>query len=123
HERAAGAIDSSVRTALRLLELDPIQEPVPRALMELYVETGRRGSALRQYQLCVATLQRELRTEPEAETKALYHEILRHRDPGGAEGRSQPFRAVTAQPTSPPTEPTEPPAAWEPALVGRQRDL
>jgi DNA-binding SARP family transcriptional activator/tetratricopeptide (TPR) repeat protein len=123
HERATGVIDSAVRTALRLLELDPLQESVHRALMELYVETARRGSALRQYQLCVATLQRELRTEPEAETKALYQEILRHRGHVGVEQRSQPIRAVRAPPTSPPTEPTEPAAAWDPPLVGRQRDL
>jgi DNA-binding SARP family transcriptional activator len=90
-EQAAGATDSAVRTALRLLELDPLQESVHRALMELYVETGRRGSALRQYQLCVATLQRELRAEPEAETKALYHEILRQRGRAGSAQRSQPI--------------------------------
>jgi DNA-binding SARP family transcriptional activator/tetratricopeptide (TPR) repeat protein len=122
-ERAAGTTDSAVQTALRLLELDALQEPAHRALMELYVESGRRGSALRQYQLCVATLQRELRTEPEAETKALYHEILRHRGHVSLEPRSQPIRAIPAPPTSPPSELTEPPAAWEPPLVGRQRDL
>src|SRR4029450_11552602 len=123
HERAAGAIDSSVRTALRLLELDPIQEPVHRALMQLYVETGRRGSSLRQYQFGVATLQRELRTEPEAETKALYHEILRHRGHVTPDQQSQPIRVVAAQPVAYQTEFTEPPPAWEPLLVGRQREL
>ena len=122
-ERAAGATDSAVLVALRLLEIDPLQEPVHRALMELYVETGRRGSALRQYQICVATLQREVRTEPEAETKALYHEILRQRGQVGPEARSQPIPAAAARPTSPPAELAEPPAAWEPPLVGRHRDL
>jgi class 3 adenylate cyclase/tetratricopeptide (TPR) repeat protein len=47
--------------------------------MQLYVETGRRSAALRQYQLCLTTLQRELNTEPEKETTALYEEILRRR--------------------------------------------
>src|SRR5262249_26164685 len=37
------------------------------------------GAALRQYQQCVTALQRELGAEPEAETKALYAEILRAR--------------------------------------------
>jgi tetratricopeptide (TPR) repeat protein len=35
------------------------------------------GAALRQYQVCVAALERELHAEPESETKALYQEILR----------------------------------------------
>ncbi|HEY3097966.1 MAG TPA: AAA family ATPase [Methylomirabilota bacterium] len=119
HHRATGSTDAAVQTALRLLELDALQEPVHRALMQLYVETGRRGSALRQYQLCVATLQRELRTEPEAETKALYHEILRGR-------HVMPERPTRAEPPAtakPLVALTEPPAAWEPPLVGRHRDL
>ena len=120
HQRAAGSHDSAVRTALRLLRLDPIQEPVHRALMQLYVETGRRGSALRQYQVCVATLQRELRAEPEAETKALYQEILRRRVHVMPEPPSEPVLPVTARPRP---EVTEPPPAWEPPLVGRRRDL
>src|SRR5215470_11534607 len=45
--------------------------------MRLFVRSGRRGAALRQYQQYVSTLQRELGAEPEAETKALYGEILR----------------------------------------------
>jgi class 3 adenylate cyclase len=47
--------------------------------MQLYVETGRRGAALRQYQFCVAALRQELQAKPETETTALYEEILRHR--------------------------------------------
>src|SRR5262245_42195471 len=121
HQRAAGSIDSAVQTALRLLELDPLQEPIHRALMGLYVETGRRGSALRQYQSCVAALQRELRTEPEADTKALYQEILR-RNTRTTDRPSAPIRAETARPL-PPEIQFEPPSAWEPPLVGRQRDL
>ena len=81
HQRVAGSAEAAIQTALRLLTLDALQEPAHRALMQLYVETGRRGAALRQYQTCLASLQRELRTEPEAETKALYEEILRGRAP------------------------------------------
>jgi DNA-binding SARP family transcriptional activator/tetratricopeptide (TPR) repeat protein len=120
HQRAASSHDSAVQTALRLLRLDPLQEPVHRALMQLYAETGRRGSALRQYQFCVATLQRELRTEPEAETKALYQEILRRRAQVMVEQPSEPARPTTARPGP---EIAEPPPAWEPPLVGRERDL
>jgi class 3 adenylate cyclase len=79
HQRTAGSTDPAVQTALRLLALDPLQEPVHRALMQLYVETGRRGAALRQYQICVDSLQQELKAKPEKETAALYEDILRHR--------------------------------------------
>src|SRR5262245_28053042 len=75
-----GRAEEAVRTALQLLGLDPLQEPVHRALMRLYADGGRRGAALRQYQQCVAVLQRDLGVEPEAETKLLYREILRRRD-------------------------------------------
>ena len=78
-QRSAGPADAAVQTALRILNLDPLQESVHRALMHLYVETGRRGAALRQYQLCVQSLQQELGAKPEKETIALYEDILGQR--------------------------------------------
>src|SRR5262245_44258068 len=74
--KAAGA-ERAIQTAVRLLGLDPLQETVHRTLMQLYARQGRRGAALKQYQVCVGVLQRELGTEPEAETKQLYQELLR----------------------------------------------
>jgi DNA-binding SARP family transcriptional activator/predicted ATPase len=79
HQRAMGATEAGLQTALRLLALDPLQEPVHRAVMRLYVQLGRRASALRQYQTCIGALQRELGVEPETTTKQLYQEILRQR--------------------------------------------
>jgi DNA-binding SARP family transcriptional activator len=73
-----GATERAIQTAVRLLALDPLQEAVHRALMRLYLRQHRRGAALRQYQLCVDVLQRELGSEPEPETKQLYLELLRH---------------------------------------------
>ena len=122
HQRTIGSTDVAVQTALRLLEIDPLQEPAHRALMQLYADTGRRGSALRQYQLCVATLQRELRTEPEAETKALYQEILRGRS-HVTDRRTEPIATLPARPIANRAPLTEPPPAWEPPLAGRQRDV
>ena len=84
HQRTAGALDAAVDTALRLLALDPLQEPVHRTLMRLYADLGRRGAALRQYQVCVAALQRELGVEPDVETKLLYQDIFRRVRPGAA---------------------------------------
>jgi DNA-binding SARP family transcriptional activator len=96
-QRHAGAREAGVQTALRLLALDPLQEPVHRALIALYVDLGRRAAALRQYQVCVGLLRRELGVEPEPETRALYREILPRtravaahvaRDPDGPERRT-----------------------------------
>jgi tetratricopeptide (TPR) repeat protein len=76
HQRATGAPEAAVQTALRLLALDPLQEPVHRTLMRLYARLGRRGAALRQYQICVGVLDRELGTVPETETRELYQQLL-----------------------------------------------
>jgi hypothetical protein len=73
HTRAPGGIAAD----MRLLGLDPLQEAVHRTLMRLYARQGRRGAALKQYQVCVGVLQRELGTTPEAETRKLYQELLR----------------------------------------------
>jgi len=91
HQQRAGADEPAVQTSLRLLALDPLQEPVHRTLMRLYARLGRREAALRQYQLCVDALKRELRTSPEAETNQLHQEILRSRS-------SRPDRAPVAGP-------------------------
>jgi DNA-binding SARP family transcriptional activator len=74
--KAAGT-ERAIQTAVRLLGLDPLQEGVHRTLMRLYLRQGRRGAALKQYQVCVGMLQRELGTEPEVETRQLYQELLR----------------------------------------------
>jgi DNA-binding SARP family transcriptional activator/GTPase SAR1 family protein len=76
HQRSAGSLEGAIRTALRIAALDPLQESVHRTLMRLYVRSGRRGAALRQYQVCVGVLLRELGIEPESETRQLYRDIL-----------------------------------------------
>ena len=110
YQRSAGLAEPALQTALRLIALDPLQEAVHRTLMRLYAQLGRRGGALRQYQLCVGVLRRELGVEPEADTRTVYQEILRHRAgtgmPGGRrspEGRSPPG-TLAAQPLTVPTD-------------------
>jgi DNA-binding SARP family transcriptional activator len=73
----ADRVESAIQTALRILAMDALQESVHRTLIRLLVRQGRRAAALQQYQSCVASLQRELGTEPEEETRQLYREILR----------------------------------------------
>jgi len=69
HQTKAGQSETAIQTAVRLLALDPFQEVVHRALMCLYAQEGRRGMALKQYQLCVGALQRDLGTELEPERR------------------------------------------------------
>ncbi len=108
HQRRVGALEAAVQTGLRLVALEPLQEAVHRTLMRLYAELGRRGAALRQYQACVAALQRELRVEPEAETEALHREILHRRPGAAADVATDPAPAPVSLPTG------------DTPLVGRQ---
>src|SRR5262245_44113203 len=110
-QRTAGDHEAAVGTALRLLALDPVQEPVHRVLMQLYVSLGRHGAALRQYQSCVTVLERDLGIEPEPETRALYQDILRRRSAGG-------MPIVRSEPRPRPA--AEMPAAANSVFVGRQ---
>jgi DNA-binding SARP family transcriptional activator len=82
HQMREPATERAIQTAMRLLALEPLQDAVHRTLMRLYDRQGRRAAALKQYQICVSVLQRELGAEPEAQTKQLYQEILQHRSAG-----------------------------------------
>jgi DNA-binding SARP family transcriptional activator/TolB-like protein len=67
--------EAAIRTAQRLLHLDPLRESTHRALMQLYAASGQRSQALRQFQLCRDSLQQELGVKPEPETDRLCKEI------------------------------------------------
>jgi DNA-binding SARP family transcriptional activator len=123
------ASEPAIRSALRLLALDATQEVAHRALMRLYVQQGRRAAALRQYQTCVAVLQRELGAEPEVETRQLYQEIVRRREqvqerkqPPGARINSMPSPAAPASPGQALAGRSEPGTADTP-LIGRDTEL
>jgi DNA-binding SARP family transcriptional activator len=127
HQTRAAATERAIQTAVRLLALDPLQEAVHRTLMQLYVRQGRRGAALKQYQVCVAALQRELGTAPETETRRLYEDLLR-RPPEAAKSpdaprkaRARSVRAVA--PVSPDLPAPETPLFGRQAELGRLRQL
>ena len=82
HQSWTGAVDRGIQTAGRLLAINPLEEGPHRALMGLYLRQGRRAAALRQYQICVATLKRDLGAQPEPETLQLYQSIVGFRMPG-----------------------------------------
>jgi DNA-binding SARP family transcriptional activator/tetratricopeptide (TPR) repeat protein len=121
HQSKAAGTERAIQTAVRLLGLDSLQEAVHRTLMRLYARQGRRGAALKQYQACVAVLRRELGTEPEAETRQLYQDLLRR--PDGVVPASE-ARGGQHSPPPPKRSPAPPdlPAAETP-LFGRQAEL
>jgi DNA-binding SARP family transcriptional activator len=90
HETEAGRTADAIRTATRLLALDPLQEVAHRLLMRLYAADGRRAQALRQYHACARTLQRELGVRPEPQTEEIYQDLfVRQIRPLGARSRSE----------------------------------
>ena len=101
---AADRREAAIRTAQRMLALDPSQEPVHRTLIRLYLAGGRRAAALRQYQACADWLRGELETEPESETQALYRDIVR-------------------SPESAQAVPARKPVGNQPPLIGRAPEL
>ena len=70
------SIDEAIAVAQRSLRIDPLQEPMHRMLMRLYVKSGDLANALQEYDALSKILRRELNVEPDAETKALHQEIL-----------------------------------------------
>ena len=71
-----GDFPGAIRTAQRLLREDPLQEASYRHLMRLYAANGNRAAAVRVYQNCVATLERELAVEPGPLTRQVYEQLM-----------------------------------------------
>ena len=91
----AGAV--AIRTCQRVLQIDLTREDAHRLLMKLYAGQNQRALALRQYQICRDTLQREIGTRPDRETEALFQQ-LQH---GGIQS---PELAVIQPPALSPSE-------------------
>lgn len=85
-----GAIDEAIGIAQTSLRIDPLQEPMHRSLMRLYMQSGDLGNALQQYDACARVLKRELRVEPEAETKQLYQQIVQLRSKRTESAEAEP---------------------------------
>lgn len=64
-----------IRYAQTILDRDALREDVHRDLMHMYVQSGQRAMALRQFEICRTALKRELAIQPMGETMALYHAI------------------------------------------------
>ncbi|KQY89779.1 BTAD domain-containing putative transcriptional regulator [Brevundimonas sp. Root1423] len=103
----AGA-ESAVRTALRILQIDPLQEGARRVLMTLHARQGRSAAAMEQYRELADLLHRELGAQPEEETRTLYQDITRQRRTRPAPSQTRPPRALRETPAT--TTPGKPPA-------------
>jgi DNA-binding SARP family transcriptional activator len=64
-----------IRICQKLLMKDNWREDCHRRLMRCYYRLGQRNLALRQYDLCVQALERELEVRPSHETLTLYQKI------------------------------------------------
>jgi DNA-binding SARP family transcriptional activator len=80
----------------RLLDADPLNEPVHAALMRCHFGSGNRAAALRQYATCLRLLREELDVEPLPETVAVYECIRAGTPPAAA---PSPPPAADAQAT------------------------
>jgi DNA-binding SARP family transcriptional activator/class 3 adenylate cyclase/predicted ATPase len=113
HYTAAERPDRGIAVATAMLALDPSLEWAHRALMRLYLRTGRREAAFRQYQECTRLLSEELGVAPAEETRRLAAEIGRDtsaREPVIA--RPSPDRPAPLPPyADPATEPAPLPPA------------
>jgi DNA-binding SARP family transcriptional activator len=67
--------DDGIRYAQAILDRDALREDVHRDLMRLYLASGQRAQALRQFEHCRELLRRELAIQPMRETMALYQAI------------------------------------------------
>jgi adenylate cyclase len=89
-------LDEAMDLVRRRLAFDPACEEAHRYLMQFLNQSGRRSEALRQYELCVLALQRELGAQPASETTAVYESI---RD-GGSTSRPAPFTTTGVSETA-----------------------
>ena len=65
----------AIRYAQSILDCDALREDVHRELMQLFVLSGQRAQALRQFETCREMLRRELAIQPMRETLSLYRQI------------------------------------------------
>lgn len=77
-----------IRHAQSILDCDTLREDVHRELMQLFVLSGQRAQALRQFETCRDMLRRELAIQPMRETLALYRQIADSAIGSGGGGES-----------------------------------
>src|SRR5436190_2569603 len=110
---ADGDTAGAIEAARRRVELDPLDEPGQRRLIELLAGTDDRAGAIRQYRSLVALFDRELGVAPLRETTDLYESIR---------GEAPPALAPVITP-APITPGGARPTVQQLPFVGRDLDL
>ncbi len=67
----------AVQYAAEIIEVEPFRETGYRQLMQLHVDMGNRGEALRVFGKCREFLREELGADPSQETERMFMDILR----------------------------------------------
>ncbi|MBD2465841.1 NACHT domain-containing protein [Oscillatoria sp. FACHB-1407] len=116
-----------IRTAQRLLNIEPSHETSYAALMRSYRLVGDRAAALRIYHQCMTVLREELGIDPSPMTRHLYEQLLREEE-GGAGEQGSGVDETVAPPTLTPPAPTLPNCDWGEAIdvstfYGREAEL
>lgn len=91
-----GNFAQSIAYGQEILRRDPLREEIHRGLMCIYLESGQRALAIRQYTQCCELLEQELGVPPLEETQALYQQIVASSRPG-AQVSGQPPTSEIAQ--------------------------
>jgi DNA-binding SARP family transcriptional activator len=71
-----GMYEQALACGQQILAVNSLREEIHREMMRFYVENGQRALALRQYEICQATLAKELGISPMEDTQALYTKII-----------------------------------------------
>jgi two-component SAPR family response regulator len=72
----ANDYENCIMYSQKILAKDSCHEEAYRGLIRCYVRLGQRHRAQQWYNLCAATLKRELDSMPDRETTSLYHQLL-----------------------------------------------
>ena len=75
HHRDRAAYEKGLMCGEKILILDPLREEIHREMMGMYVASGQRALAVRQYETCRDLLAAELGVEPLEETQAVHAQI------------------------------------------------
>lgn len=111
---AQGDYRAAIRSAQRLLEIDPLHETSYSALMRSHHLNGDRANALQVYHRCMTLLREELGVDPSAITRKLYEQLL-------LEDEAPDIQASSHSAGPPQTTLFPSPLALSP-LVGRDRE-
>lgn len=106
-----GAYDEAISLAQLLLQTNALLETIHQQLVWLYAHTGRRSSALKQFESCRQLLQEELAVEPARELLALHTAVV----------ENEPLPPIVANTAPAPEIAASSPARAE--FVGRAAEL